>query len=151
VVKPAADAQRVIAAISEWINEVPFTEGYNVASAKAIQKVVGNAKLAVCDGLRRFARLEGVVKDGIVQLVSLSRLFLRQPDLVNVLKMEVRDANCVFCGLCQQAPRDAADPHKPKRPSFNCEFSACWINEKMSQKACDGRFKQVIQKRINYD
>jgi 2,4-dienoyl-CoA reductase-like NADH-dependent reductase (Old Yellow Enzyme family) len=105
VVKPAAEAQQVITTISKWINEVPFTEGYNVTSAKAIRKVVGNANLAVCGGLRRFAQLEEVVKDGVVQLVSLSRPFLRQPDLVNALKIEGRDADCIFCGLCQHAPR----------------------------------------------
>jgi 2,4-dienoyl-CoA reductase-like NADH-dependent reductase (Old Yellow Enzyme family) len=104
-VKRATDAQQVIADISEWIKEVPFTEGYNIASAKMIRKVVGNANLAVCGGLRRFAQMEGIVNDGTVQLVSLSRPFLRQPDLVNALMMEGRDADCIFCGLCQHAPR----------------------------------------------
>jgi 2,4-dienoyl-CoA reductase-like NADH-dependent reductase (Old Yellow Enzyme family) len=106
VVRPAKEAERVIETIASWIEEVPFTEGYNLESARRVRKVVGeNVKLAVCGGLRRFGQMEGIVKDGTVDVVSLSRPFLRQPDLVKVLKGEGRDADCIHCGLCQHAPR----------------------------------------------
>jgi 2,4-dienoyl-CoA reductase-like NADH-dependent reductase (Old Yellow Enzyme family) len=107
VVKPAEEAERVIGVISPWIKEVPFTEGYNLESARVIRRGVPGVKLAVCGGIRRFAQMEGIVKDGTVDLVSLSRPFLRQPDLVEILKREGKDADCIHCGLCQHSPRTA--------------------------------------------
>jgi 2,4-dienoyl-CoA reductase-like NADH-dependent reductase (Old Yellow Enzyme family) len=81
--------------------DVPYEEGFNIGTVRIVRKEVPLANLAVCGGLRRFQQMEEIVKDGTVQVVSLSRPFLRQPDLVEKLKQEGVDAECIHCGLCQ--------------------------------------------------
>jgi 2,4-dienoyl-CoA reductase-like NADH-dependent reductase (Old Yellow Enzyme family) len=90
--------------MEERYEDVPYEEGYNVADARVVKRASG-APLAVCGGLRRFAQMEAIVTEGTAEIVSLSRPFLRQPDLVTALLNEGADADCIHCGLCQNAGR----------------------------------------------
>jgi 2,4-dienoyl-CoA reductase-like NADH-dependent reductase (Old Yellow Enzyme family) len=58
------------------------------------------AKLAVVGGLLRFEMMDKIVRDGTADLVSMSRPFLRQPNLVQLLEKGAARADCIHCGLC---------------------------------------------------
>jgi 2,4-dienoyl-CoA reductase-like NADH-dependent reductase (Old Yellow Enzyme family) len=77
---------------------VPYLEGVNMDSAAIIRQIAPQAKIAVV-GLRRFDMVRHVVENGIGDLVSLSRPFIREPSLVQKL-MDGGESDCVHCGLC---------------------------------------------------
>jgi 2,4-dienoyl-CoA reductase-like NADH-dependent reductase (Old Yellow Enzyme family) len=79
---------------------VLYYEGFNLDSAKVIRAMVPAAKLAAVGGLLKFETLERVVRDGTADLVSLSRPFLRQPNLVRLFEKGLEKAECIHCGLC---------------------------------------------------
>jgi 2,4-dienoyl-CoA reductase-like NADH-dependent reductase (Old Yellow Enzyme family) len=98
--KSRVEEEPLIQKAQENFAGVPYVEGYNVEATKVVRQVVPGAKLAVVGGLRRFAFMENLVRDGIADVVSLSRPFVRQPNLVKTLRTEGRDVECVSCGLC---------------------------------------------------
>jgi 2,4-dienoyl-CoA reductase-like NADH-dependent reductase (Old Yellow Enzyme family) len=79
---------------------VPYSEGYNVEATRGVREIAPRAKLAAVGGIRSFAFMEKIVATGVADIVSMSRPFLRQPDLVKALKNEGKNAECVSCGLC---------------------------------------------------
>lgn len=100
MITPPDDALQSIKTAKIESSGVPYFEGYNVESTKMIRKLVPEAKLAVVGGLRRFDILEKIVKTGICDIVSLSRPFLREPDLVKKFKNSAKESKCISCGLC---------------------------------------------------
>lgn len=106
MIQPPEAAIEAIKKAKAASSGVPFHEGYNIASVKKIRKLVPNAKLAVVGGLRKFDTIEKVVKSGIADIVSLSRPFLRQPNLVKKFKTTSNESKCISCGLCTFGPTD---------------------------------------------
>jgi 2,4-dienoyl-CoA reductase-like NADH-dependent reductase (Old Yellow Enzyme family) len=79
---------------------IPYYEGFNLDSTKVIRAKTGKAKLAAVGGFLRFETLEKVVTEGTADVVSLSRPFLRQPNLVKLFEKGLEKAECIHCGLC---------------------------------------------------
>jgi 2,4-dienoyl-CoA reductase-like NADH-dependent reductase (Old Yellow Enzyme family) len=79
---------------------IPYFEGFNLESNKVIRGKTGKAKLAAVGGLLRFETLEKVIKEGAADVVSLSRPFLRRPNLVKLFEKGLEKAECIHCGLC---------------------------------------------------
>jgi 2,4-dienoyl-CoA reductase-like NADH-dependent reductase (Old Yellow Enzyme family) len=103
-VRPAGNAEQVYQFMEERYEDVPYEEGFNIAAARDVRRLAPRAAIAVCGGLRRFAQMEEIVRDGTADIVSLSRPFLREPDLIAALRSGA-DAKCIHCGLCQNAGR----------------------------------------------
>lgn len=75
-------------------------EGYFVDNAAAVKRAV-RLPVAGLGGLRTFAVAERLVADGRVDLVSMSRPFIRDPGLVRRFRAgEVAMSDCISCNRC---------------------------------------------------
>ena len=94
------DADKLIRDFKTQMTGVEYYEGFNLGFARVIRRLVPDANLAVVGGLRTRKMMEDAIKEGF-QLVSLSRPFIRQPDLVKKLRESKTDkSDCLSCGLC---------------------------------------------------
>jgi len=76
-------------------------EGYNLEAAKLIKPVIGEIPLLVVGGLRKVAHMEEVIKNGFADFISMSRPFIREPNIVNRIREGKADAvACVSCNKC---------------------------------------------------
>jgi 2,4-dienoyl-CoA reductase-like NADH-dependent reductase (Old Yellow Enzyme family) len=110
---PKELAEPMIQGLQELVKDVPYFEAFNLDSAKAIRARNPSANLAVVGGLLTFDTMEKIVKDGVGQLVSLSRPFLRQPNLVRLFEKGLEKAECIHCGLCFAPPLPPACRYPP--------------------------------------
>jgi 2,4-dienoyl-CoA reductase-like NADH-dependent reductase (Old Yellow Enzyme family) len=101
---PPEVAETVVQGMTAGLKDVPYFEAFNLDSAKVIRARNRNANIAVVGGLLQFETMEKIVKDGVGQLVSLSRPFLRQPNLVKLFENGLAKADCIHCGLCFAPP-----------------------------------------------
>jgi 2,4-dienoyl-CoA reductase-like NADH-dependent reductase (Old Yellow Enzyme family) len=82
-------------------------EGYFVPSASRIKAAVRVPVFAL-GGLRTFRAMEKIVREGLADLISLSRPFIREPWLVRKFRTgEVNASECVSCNKCLN-PRGVA-------------------------------------------
>jgi 2,4-dienoyl-CoA reductase-like NADH-dependent reductase (Old Yellow Enzyme family) len=86
---------------SMWPGQRPEEEeGYFVPAAITIRKAV-NIPVIGLGGLRTFRVMERLVATGQIDLVSMSRPFIREPDLVAKFKSgEKAAASCISCNKC---------------------------------------------------
>jgi 2,4-dienoyl-CoA reductase-like NADH-dependent reductase (Old Yellow Enzyme family) len=76
-------------------------EGYNLEAAKVIKSFIGEVPLLVVGGLRSVAHMEEVVKNGFADFISMSRPFIREPNIVKKISEEkVASVACVSCNKC---------------------------------------------------
>jgi 2,4-dienoyl-CoA reductase-like NADH-dependent reductase (Old Yellow Enzyme family) len=57
--------------------------------------------LALVNGFRSLAAMKAVVDRGIADVISMSRPFIREPDLVRRLEAGQTEAGCIRCGACE--------------------------------------------------
>jgi 2,4-dienoyl-CoA reductase-like NADH-dependent reductase (Old Yellow Enzyme family) len=74
-------------------------EAYFRSEASRLKKSV-NVPVILVGGLRSLSTMESIVKSGDADFVSLSRPFIREPDLVLKLKNGARVASCISCSKC---------------------------------------------------
>jgi 2,4-dienoyl-CoA reductase-like NADH-dependent reductase (Old Yellow Enzyme family) len=65
-----------------------------------IRQATVATSLALVDGLRSLAAMQAVIDKGLADLVSLSRPFIREPDLVKKLAAGQREVTCTRCDGC---------------------------------------------------
>ena len=58
-------------------------EGYNLEAAKMIKPVLGDTPLFLVGGMRRVSHMEEVLENNYADFISMSRPFIREPNLVN--------------------------------------------------------------------
>jgi 2,4-dienoyl-CoA reductase-like NADH-dependent reductase (Old Yellow Enzyme family) len=76
-------------------------EGYNLEAAKLIKPVMGEIPLMVVGGLRKVTQMEKVIGNGLADFISMSRPFIREPNIVNRIKDGKADAvSCISCNKC---------------------------------------------------
>ena len=76
-------------------------EGYNLEAAKLIKPVIGDIPLLVVGGMRKVDHMEQVLKDGVADFISMSRPFIREPNIVNRIKEgKTAAVACVSCNKC---------------------------------------------------
>ncbi|MHA1215017.1 MAG: NADH:flavin oxidoreductase [Candidatus Hodarchaeales archaeon] len=81
--------------------QYPLEEGYNLEAAKQIKQVSNNIPITVVGGLRTISFMEGIINDGFIDLVALSRPFVKQPNLVNkVREGNLKKVACTSCNRC---------------------------------------------------
>jgi 2,4-dienoyl-CoA reductase-like NADH-dependent reductase (Old Yellow Enzyme family) len=58
-------------------------------------------------GMRRVGHMEEIIKRGAADFVSMSRPFIREPDIVNRFKVGKTEApTCVYCNKCFAAANE---------------------------------------------
>ena len=77
----------------------PEQEAYFAPAAKQVKSAV-KVPVILVGGLRSTAVMEGLIADGTADMVSLSRPFVREPDLVNKLAAGQKKSTCVSCNAC---------------------------------------------------
>jgi 2,4-dienoyl-CoA reductase-like NADH-dependent reductase (Old Yellow Enzyme family) len=77
-----------------------FEEAYFLPQAAAVKDNVKAPVIAV-GGMRRRATMERVLESGQADYISLSRPFIRQPNLVNLMEKDEGDPiSCMNCNRC---------------------------------------------------
>lgn len=85
--------------------------------ARIVRDVVGNdGPLALVYGFRTRSAMNGALDGGLVQIVSLCRPLILEPDLPNRLRSGTADAaRCVRCGRCwPETPGQGVGCHNPR-------------------------------------
>jgi 2,4-dienoyl-CoA reductase-like NADH-dependent reductase (Old Yellow Enzyme family) len=77
----------------------PEQEAYFAPAAKQVKSAV-KVPVILVGGLRSTAVMESLIADGTADMVSLSRPFVREPDLVNKLAAGQTKSTCVSCNAC---------------------------------------------------
>ncbi len=76
------------------------TEGYNSEVARYISGKI-NIPIMLVGGLRSLSVIQGLLDEGVADLFSLSRPFIREPDLVKTWRKEpAHRSTCISCNLC---------------------------------------------------
>ena len=68
--------------------------------AKIIRKATQPTPMALVNGIRSFKCMEAIVTKDLADLISASRPFIREPDLVKRLKVGQEASTCTSCGIC---------------------------------------------------
>lgn len=71
--------------------------------AMKIKEVMKSTPLALVKGLRSIKCMENVIDKGVADLVSLSRPFIKEPDLVKKLESGQPTAKCLSCDTCSSS------------------------------------------------
>jgi len=78
----------------------PAKEAYFKDYSKKIKNAV-NIPVILVGGIRSLSIMEELLENGFADLISMSRAFISEPDLVLKLKSgEAKKARCVSCNLC---------------------------------------------------
>jgi len=82
--------------------DAPSKEAYNLPLARNVKEAVGDrVKVMSVGGFRTYEVAEGAVRDGLIDLVALSRPFIWEPGLAARWKNGERNpARCVSCNGC---------------------------------------------------
>jgi 2,4-dienoyl-CoA reductase-like NADH-dependent reductase (Old Yellow Enzyme family) len=56
--------------------------------------------VALVNGIRTRSCMNAILDQGVADLISMSRPFIREPDLVQRLKAGQATATCTSCGAC---------------------------------------------------
>jgi 2,4-dienoyl-CoA reductase-like NADH-dependent reductase (Old Yellow Enzyme family) len=75
-------------------------EGYFLERAKVVRKNVGSA-LSIVGGMRSLSLINKIIHSGFADFISLSRPFIREPDLVIRLKNGQEKVSCISCSKCR--------------------------------------------------
>lgn len=83
-----------------------FRDAYHLEAAEIIKPVMGQVPLMLVGGVRKLSQMEDLIASGKVDMVSLSRPFIREPHLVKLLVAgKLTEASCVSCNNCLFAVR----------------------------------------------
>ena len=92
----------------------PFKELYNLDTVKLIRQNNPSVGLAIVGGCRTRDSMQNIIESGYADMVSMSRPFIRDPNLVNRFKTnELSSATCTSCGTCLISPEKGVFCHKP--------------------------------------
>lgn len=93
--------EQLIKQYHEFCDGVPFKKGYNLEAAQFVKSSIPELNVAAVGGWQTFAAMEDAVKSGKIDFISLSRPFLREPNLVNKL-YEGGEMSRDHCSLCNE-------------------------------------------------
>jgi 2,4-dienoyl-CoA reductase-like NADH-dependent reductase (Old Yellow Enzyme family) len=95
------------AAVSSFAERrVPLTEGYTLEFAKVVKAANPGTIVASVGGFKSVDAMKEALKS--VDLVSLGRPFIREPDLCKKLRSGQKEVECVRCGQCILLFREVA-------------------------------------------
>ncbi|MDA0261056.1 MAG: NADH:flavin oxidoreductase [Proteobacteria bacterium] len=100
-------------------------ECYFRGHARAIKTVLNKTPVILVGGIRRTETMADIVVSGDADFVSMSRPFIREPDLPNRIKSGKRGlVDCVSCNICLQ--HELTDPLQCWRKSNRLLFRHLW-------------------------
>jgi 2,4-dienoyl-CoA reductase-like NADH-dependent reductase (Old Yellow Enzyme family) len=70
--------------------------------ATKIREAIKPTPMGLVGGFTKLETMEKVVETGLTDMVSLSRPFIREPNLVKNLKQGQREATCTRCDACRE-------------------------------------------------
>lgn len=82
-------------------NEPEISEADFVGHAKLIREKTGGTPLALVSGIRTLSTMEAIIKRNIADMISMSRPFIMEQDLVKKLKTGKQEASCITCDACR--------------------------------------------------
>jgi len=90
------------------VGKYDLEEAYNLEAARKIRPVLNGTPLILVGGMRTKAKMEAVLENNEADFISLSRPFIREPNLVNRFKAgKIDSVSCVSCNRCMAAmPND---------------------------------------------
>ncbi|MFX1323480.1 MAG: NADH:flavin oxidoreductase [Promethearchaeota archaeon] len=93
---------------SEMVGNYNVEEGYNLEAAKLIKSETKDIPIIVVGGLRKKSFMEDIIKQHYADFISMSRPFIREPNLVKSFKEGKKDeVDCISCNKCLGAiPND---------------------------------------------
>ena len=68
--------------------------------AEKIREATKPATMALVNGIRSLGCMQAIVDKGLADLVSMSRPFVREPDIVRKLEKGQAEVTCTSCGAC---------------------------------------------------
>jgi len=78
-----------------------LVEGYNLEAAKKVKPALGDVPLILVGGLRRTSHMEEILEQGYADFISMSRPFIREPDLVRKFEEgKAEEVSCISCNKC---------------------------------------------------
>jgi 2,4-dienoyl-CoA reductase-like NADH-dependent reductase (Old Yellow Enzyme family) len=86
--------------LKRMVGKFDYEEGYNLEAAQTIRSATPAMPLALVGGLRHVEYMEKVLGDGSVDLISMSRPFIRELQLVEHLRKGAPQVSCVNCNKC---------------------------------------------------
>jgi len=90
--------------LNKLVGKYDLEEGYNLEAAKLIKPVLGEVPLIPVGGLRNLRHMEEVLERKWADCISMSRPFIREPDLVRRFREgKAEFASCVSCNRCLAA------------------------------------------------
>jgi 2,4-dienoyl-CoA reductase-like NADH-dependent reductase (Old Yellow Enzyme family) len=75
-------------------------EAYFAGHAKKIREATKPMPLALVGGIRSKCMMEAILRKDVADLISMSRPFIREPDLVNRLGTIQDKSKCISCNAC---------------------------------------------------
>jgi 2,4-dienoyl-CoA reductase-like NADH-dependent reductase (Old Yellow Enzyme family) len=69
--------------------------------AEKIKKAIGPTPMALVNGFRRLETMQLAADRGLTDMVSMSRPFIREPDLVKKLEAGQAEVGCIRCDACR--------------------------------------------------
>ena len=82
------------------IKPIPFSQGYNLESAKHIKDNV-NIPVFVVGGMTDPGKMEETIKNGDADYISMSRALITDPNFPNKIKNgDRKPSSCIHCNLC---------------------------------------------------
>ncbi|UCE13522.1 MAG: NADH:flavin oxidoreductase [Candidatus Heimdallarchaeota archaeon] len=78
-------------------------EGYFEATGRKIKQNIGDMPLILVGGHRSLVKIQQL-RDDFADYISMSRPFIREPDLVKKFKEGKERADCISCNKCFKAP-----------------------------------------------
>jgi 2,4-dienoyl-CoA reductase-like NADH-dependent reductase (Old Yellow Enzyme family) len=86
------------------VGKYDLEEAYNLEAARIIKPVMNGIPLLLVGGLRTKAKMEAVLENNEADFISMSRPFIREPNLVNRMKAgKIDEVSCVSCNRCMAA------------------------------------------------
>jgi len=78
-----------------------FKEAYNLQAAQTIKPIMTGIPLILVGGLRRLSQMEKVISEGTIDMISMSRPFIREPWLVRrFYEGKSTESSCISCNKC---------------------------------------------------
>lgn len=90
--------------LKSWVGKYPMEEAYNLGGARLLRQELPKMALMLVGGMRTLSEMERIVEAGDADIISMSRPFVRQPDLVNRFAGgKAAAATCTSCNRCNAA------------------------------------------------
>jgi 2,4-dienoyl-CoA reductase-like NADH-dependent reductase (Old Yellow Enzyme family) len=90
--------------VKRLVGKYDLEEAYNLEAARKIKPVLNGIPLILVGGMRTKAKMEAVLENNEADFISMSRPFIREPNLVNRIRAgKIDKVSCVSCNRCMAA------------------------------------------------